>query len=73
MSIAAGKSAAENRWVKFSEVAASVQCDDDGCMIVDLDEDALKEAQQKDEFVDKVKEVLPNKEEKSGWKKVFSR
>jgi len=73
MSIAAGISAEEQRWVKFSEVAASVKCDEDGCMIVDLDEDALKEAQQKDEFVDKVKEVLPNKEEKSGWKKVFSR
>ena len=73
MSIAAGISAEEQRWVKFSEVAASVKCDEDGCMIVDLDEDALKEAQQKDEFVDKVKEVLPNKEEKSGWRKVFSR
>ncbi|KAJ8607323.1 hypothetical protein CTAYLR_009547 [Chrysophaeum taylorii] len=36
MSIAAGKSAAENRWVQFSEVADSVKCDDDGCMVVDL-------------------------------------
>ena len=45
MSIAAGKSAEENRWVKFSEVASSVQCDEDGCMIVDLDAEALEEAQ----------------------------
>jgi len=38
MSIAAGKSAAENRWVNFSEVADSVKCDENGCMVVDLDD-----------------------------------
>ena len=37
MAIAAGKSAAENRWVQFSEVADSVKCDENGCMIIDLD------------------------------------
>lgn len=36
MAIAAGKSAEENRWVKFSEVADSVKCDENGCMVVDL-------------------------------------
>lgn len=42
MSIAAGKSAAEQRWVKFSEVADSVSCDEDGCMIVDFSEETPK-------------------------------
>jgi len=37
MAIAAGKSAEEGRWVKFSEVADAVQCDANGCMVVDLD------------------------------------
>ena len=46
MAITAGKSAAEQRWVKCSEVAASVQCDEDGCMIVDLDEMAIAEAEK---------------------------
>lgn len=36
MAIAAGKSAEEQRWVKFSEVADAVQCDEQGCMVVDL-------------------------------------
>lgn len=36
MAIAAGKSAMEQRWVRFSEVADAVQCDENGCMVVDL-------------------------------------
>mmetsp|Transcript_16487 Transcript_16487/g.66606 ORF Transcript_16487/g.66606 Transcript_16487/m.66606 type:complete len:427 (-) Transcript_16487:842-2122(-) len=38
MAIAASKSADENRWVNFSEVADSVKCDENGCMVVDLDQ-----------------------------------
>jgi len=46
MAIAAGKSAAENRWVEFSEVAASVECEDTGCKIVEVDEAKLAEAHE---------------------------
>lgn len=67
MSIAAGKSAAENRWVKFSEVAASVQCDENGCMIVDLDADeAAAAAEVGAGWISKnVKSLLPQK--KTNW------
>ena len=41
-----GKSAAEQRWVRCSEVAASVQCDENGCMIVDLDDMAIAAAEK---------------------------
>ena len=46
MSIAAGKSAEENRWVKFSEIANSVQCDPSGCQVVDLFPDEVEAAQK---------------------------
>jgi len=45
MSIAAGKSAEEGRWVKFSEIAESVQCDEDGCQVVELFPDEVTAAQ----------------------------
>mmetsp|Transcript_15654 Transcript_15654/g.46701 ORF Transcript_15654/g.46701 Transcript_15654/m.46701 type:complete len:424 (+) Transcript_15654:82-1353(+) len=69
MSIAAGKSAEENRWIKFSEVAASVKCDENGCMIVDLDEDELAEAGKDGTWIGgAIKNMLPK--EKKG---LFSR
>ena len=69
MSIAAGKSAEENRWIKFSEVAASVKCDEDGCMIVDLDEDELAAASEGGTWIGgALKNMLPK--EKKG---LFSR
>ena len=40
MAIAAGKSAEEGRWVKFSEIPATVVCTDPlNCDIVDFDDD----------------------------------
>ena len=52
MSIAAGKSAEEQRWVKFSEVAASVKCDENGCMLIDLTEEEVKGLEDKN-WIDK--------------------
>ena len=46
MSIAAGKSAEENRWVKFSEIANSVECGPEGCQVVDLFPDEVEAAQK---------------------------
>ena len=52
MSIAAGKSAEEQRWVKFSEVAASVKCDENGCMLIDLTEEEVEGLESKN-WIDK--------------------
>merc|ERR1711924_458615 len=43
MAIAAGKSAEEGRWVKFTEIAQTVQCDENGCQVVDLFENKEEE------------------------------
>ena len=51
MSIAAGKSAEEGRWVKFTEIAQTVVCDAEGCQVVDLfenKEDELAAAEKLD-------------------------
>ena len=72
MAITAGKSAAEQRWVKCSEVAASVQCDENGCMIVDLDDMAIAAA-EKDSLNWIGKNVNRVLGKKGGLKNIFSR
>ena len=72
MAITAGKSAAEQRWVKCSEVAASVKCDENGCMIVDLDDMAIAAA-EKDSLNWIGKNVNRVLGKKGGLKNIFSR
>ena len=57
MSIAAGKSAEEGRWVKFTEIAQTVVCDAEGCQVVDLFENKEEELAAAEEL------------EAGGWEK----
>ena len=58
MSIAAGKSAEEGRWVKFTEIAQTVVCDAEGCQVVDLFENKEEEL------------AAAEKLDAEGWEKV---
>ena len=57
MAMAAGKSAEEGRWVKFTEIAQTVVCDAEGCQVVEL-------------FDNKEEELAAAEElEAGGWEK----